>query len=520
LSNEPQNGAARDEPLFPVFLKLSGRKVVLVGGGTVAVAKHGALRAAGAQVTVVAPAIRPELRVVGTTLIERPFSPGDLEGAWFVVAAATPKVNRQVRAAAEARRLFVNAVDDPAVATAYAGGVVRRGPATVAISTGGGAPALAGLLREALEALLPEDVGRWMEVAAAARQQWKRDGVPTDQRRPLLLQALNGIYQTQAAASPTAEQFSLAPARELDANGRGAGVGRTTATPSPARGETRTNKAHGRPLGQGRVSLVGTGPGDPALLTVRAVERLGEADLVLYDALVSPALRALAPEARWFFVGKRAGRESISQEAINRMIVREARRGRDVVRLKGGDPFVLGRGGEEALALAEVGIPCEVVPGVTSAVAGPALAGIPVTHRGLASGFTVVSGHAPAAYAPLLGALPPGSTTLVVLMGLGARADVAARLLGAGWDPATPAAVVLGASLPQAWRWVGRLDELGAVALPPEDAQWLPGLVVVGPVVALARQLVPSMVAQAEIGQEPEIDLAASVFSGALRGPG
>ena len=142
---------------------------------------------------------------------------------------------------------------------------------------------------------------------------------------------------------------------------------------------------------------------------MRAQRRLGEADLVLFDALAPQDLRPLAPEARWFYVGKRAGRESMAQEAINRLMIREARRGNDVVRLKGGDPFVLGRGGEEALALAAAGIPFEVIPGVSSAVAGPALAGIPVTHRGLASGFIVVSGHAPAAYAPVLDALPrPG----------------------------------------------------------------------------------------------------------------
>src|SRR5205823_12189718 len=137
--------------------------------------------------------------------------------------------------------------------------------------------------------------------------------------------------------------------------------------------------------------------------------RLGEADLVLYDALCAPELRALAPEARWFYVGKRAGRESISQAAIHRLMVREARRGFCVVRLKSGDPFVLGRGGEEALALVEAGIPFEVIPGVSSVVAGPGLAGIPLTHRGLASGFLVVSGHSEGAYAPALAGLVPGS---------------------------------------------------------------------------------------------------------------
>lgn len=236
----------------------------------------------------------------------------------------------------------------------------------------------------------------------------------------------------------------------------------------------------------GHVSLVGAGPGDPDLLTVRAARRLAEADLVLHDALCVPEMRALAPEARWFYVGKRAGRESISQAAINRLLVSSARRGLCVVRLKSGDPFVLGRGGEEALALLEAQIPFEVIPGVSSAVAGPGLAGIPLTHRGLASGFVVVSGHAESAYAPVIAGIVPGSLTLVVLMGLGVRARVAQALLDRGWDAATPAAVIQGAATAQAWRWVGRLDALATVDLPAGGAA---GLLVVGAVAALGPVL-------------------------------
>jgi uroporphyrin-III C-methyltransferase/precorrin-2 dehydrogenase/sirohydrochlorin ferrochelatase len=245
----------------------------------------------------------------------------------------------------------------------------------------------------------------------------------------------------------------------------------------------------------GHVSLVGAGPGDPDLLTVRAARRLAEADLVLYDALCARAARSLAPEARWFYVGKRAGRESIAQEAINRLLIRSAQRGLCVVRLKSGDPFVLGRGGEEGLALAAAGIPFEVIPGLSSALAAPALAGIPVTHRGLASAFLVVSGHAESAYGPALDGLPPGAATVVVLMGLGPRERIAARLLGRGWEPATPAAIVQGAASPDAWRWLGRLDELAAAVPPSTEA---PGLLVVGPVAALAPQLQPQFGALAE----------------------
>jgi siroheme synthase-like protein len=187
------------DPLFPIFLRLAGRPVLLVGGGQVALGKHGALRAAGAVVTVVAPAVDPGLFQPGTAIRQRPFTAADLDGMWFVVAAATPEVNRAVQAAAEERRLFVNAVDDPPAATAYAAAVVRRGPVTVAVSTGGGAPALSGLLREALEELLPGDVESWLATARGLRAGWREDGVPMAQRRPLLLQALNRLYDKGAA---------------------------------------------------------------------------------------------------------------------------------------------------------------------------------------------------------------------------------------------------------------------------------------------------------------------------------
>ena len=172
--------------------------MVLVGGGAVAAAKHAALRAADARVTVVAPVIGPSLRVEGTTLVERGFQPADLDGAWYVVAAAPAPINRLVLAAAELRRLFVNAVDDPAAATAFAPAVIRRGAATVAVSTGGASPALAGLLREALEAMLPSDLARWAEVGQDARARWKADGVPLTARRPLLVEALNRLYDQDA----------------------------------------------------------------------------------------------------------------------------------------------------------------------------------------------------------------------------------------------------------------------------------------------------------------------------------
>jgi len=182
------------ENLYPVFLKLRDRDVLVVGGGPVAASKLAALIAAGARVRVVAPAVSPEIEALGVPITRRAFEPQDLDGAWFVVAAAPPEVNREVARAAEARQIFVNAVDDVASASAYLGGVVRKGGVTLAISTDGQAPALAGLLREGLEQVLPDDLDRWTKTAVTVRRRWLRDRVPMAARRGLLLQALNRLY--------------------------------------------------------------------------------------------------------------------------------------------------------------------------------------------------------------------------------------------------------------------------------------------------------------------------------------
>ena len=238
----------------------------------------------------------------------------------------------------------------------------------------------------------------------------------------------------------------------------------------------------------GSVALVGAGPGDPDLLTRRAVKRLEDADLVLYDALVDPDVLALAPRAQRIFVGKRAGRPAVSQDFINRLLVRAARRGRKVVRLKGGDPFVFGRGGEEALALAAAGISCEIVPGVSNAVAAPALAGIPVTHRGLSAAFVVVSGHAESAFRPVLEAVPSGRVTIVVLMGIAHIQQIASVLVERGWSAATPLAVVFNASRGDADVWTATLGDVhSGRALLEDDTHGVarPGTIVIGDVVKI-----------------------------------
>jgi uroporphyrin-III C-methyltransferase/precorrin-2 dehydrogenase/sirohydrochlorin ferrochelatase len=232
------------------------------------------------------------------------------------------------------------------------------------------------------------------------------------------------------------------------------------------------------------VSLVGAGPGDPGLLTRRAVARLRSADLVLYDALIDRRILKIARHAQRLFVGKRAGRHAMTQHTINLLMVRAARRGKRVVRLKGGDPFVFGRGGEEALALRAAGVSFDVVPGVTSAVAAPALAGIPVTHRGMASAFLVVGGHDLDAFATAVEHVSPNGITLVVLMGLAGRAALAGRLIGRGWAPRTPAAIVVDASKPTQTMWSGTLGELAADQA--EIETHAPGTIVIGEVVSLA----------------------------------
>jgi uroporphyrin-III C-methyltransferase len=236
----------------------------------------------------------------------------------------------------------------------------------------------------------------------------------------------------------------------------------------------------------GFVSLVGAGPGDPELLTLRALRRLREADLVLNDALVHADLLDLAPKAQRFYVGKRAGRHSIDQTGIHHLMIRGARRGQRVVRLKAGDPFVFGRGGEEALALEAAGVAYEVVPGLSSATAAPLCAGIPLTHRGIASGFAVISGHAESAYAPILDGIAPGALTLVVLMGVALRAQIAARLIARGWPAHTPAALVFGASQPGSFTQITALGELAAAGAALRSTE-LPAVLVIGEVVSLAQ---------------------------------
>ncbi len=237
---------------------------------------------------------------------------------------------------------------------------------------------------------------------------------------------------------------------------------------------------------KGHVSLVGAGPGDPGLLTRTAIARLRSADLVLYDALVDDRVLRYARKAQRFYVGKRAGRHAMTQQAIHALMIRAARRGRRIVRLKGGDPFVFGRGGEEAIALHHAGVSYDVVPGISSAIAAPGAAGIPVTHRGVASAFLVISGHDEEAFASAIGQLQPNGVTVVVMMGLGRSSAIACQLIDRGWSLGTPAAIVVDATRPEQQVWRGTLDQLARETADIEGGG--AGTLVVGHVVAVGIQ--------------------------------
>lgn len=235
---------------------------------------------------------------------------------------------------------------------------------------------------------------------------------------------------------------------------------------------------------RGHVSLVGAGPGDPDLLTRKAVRVLRHADLVLYDALVDERVLAIARRAQRFYVGKRANRHALSQQEIHALLINQARRGRRIVRLKGGDPFVFGRGGEEAQALAAAGISYDIVPGITSVVAAPASAGIPLTHREYASAFFVVSGHDETVFTQAVSALKPNGITFVILMGYARRTQLAAHLVEAGWAETTPVAIIADGTRPTQQTWRGSLADVasGLASLETDG----PALIVIGAVASLS----------------------------------
>lgn len=399
---------------FPLLLDLTGRLVVVVGGGSVGTRRASDLAAAGAEVIVVTPGPTALAGRDGIRIVHRAFAPADVDGAWLVVAATDdPGVNAAVAAAAAAAQVFCVRSDHAGGGTARIPAVLRRGVVSVAVNAG------------------------------------------DDPRRAV------GLRDAIALA--------------LD-------VGDLTSRPHRA----------GR---GGRVTLVGGGPGDPELITVRGRRRLAEADVVVVDRLAPrDLLDGLPDDVEIIDCGKSAHRHNLTQDEINDVLIDRASRGRRVVRLKGGDPYVFGRGFEEVAACAQAGIDVEVVPGVSSALAAPALAGIPLTHRGVAADFAVISGHLDPQTTRDGGldwaALATGPDTLVLLMAMERLGDIARTLIEHGRPADTPAAVIHRASTPAQRVVRGRLTDIAVAA--GRAGVGAPAVVVVGAVAGLGIEAGPA----------------------------
>nr|WP_325212674.1 siroheme synthase CysG [uncultured Oscillibacter sp.] len=431
---------------FPFFMDLEGREGLVAGGGAVAVRKIRKLAPYGPRLTVAAPEILPEIEALpGLTLVRRAFEPSMLEGKCFVIAATDSReVNREIADLCRERGILVNAVDDKEACAFLFPALVKRGDLTVGISTAGASPSAAVWVKEQVDGLLPENFGELLDYLGSLRPV-VRERVPEERRGAVF----SRLFSECMEKGFPLEEEALAGVLE---------------------GAPKT----------GKVYLVGAGCGTADLITVRGLRLLERCGAVVCDDLLDPELLNAAPEeAEKIYAGKRRGRRAMDQEEINALLIAKAREGKTVVRLKGGDPFVFGRGGEEALALQAAGVAWEYVPGVTSAVAVPGAAGIPVTHRGVSRGFHVVTAHTAdtADGTPEdLEALTRLPGTLVFLMGLSRLEEIALGLMEAGLSPETPAAVIGGKSAPRAVR-----GTLGDIAEKTREAgAEAPAVIVVG----------------------------------------
>ncbi|HSZ08935.1 MAG TPA: siroheme synthase CysG [Steroidobacteraceae bacterium] len=453
---------------FPVFFDLTGQKVLVVGGGEVALRKVALLERSGASITLVAPEVLPELReraAAGKIQVQiREFLPDDLVGARLViVATARRAVNRWIASLSEARAIPVNVVDDREASRFIVPAIIDRDPVMVAISTAGTSPVLARRLRERLEAAIPKKIGALASWLRALRHAARRRLRDTNERRRFFETIVDG---------PAARRF-------IDGDVRGAQsiaqqlLARTSAAP-------RTH---------GEVTLVGAGPGDPELLTLKALRALQDADVILYDRLVPRGVLDMARrDAAQICVGKAAGSIGSTQEAINALLIEHALLGKRVVRLKGGDPFIFGRGGEELEALLEARISFSVIPGVTAAAGCAAYAGIPLTHRDHAHSVTFVTAHADKdGREPDWRALAKPGITAVFYMGLSRVEHIAAELVAHGAAAALPAAIVAQGTLEDQRVIVGTLATIAAATAAANVQS--PALLVVGEVVSLHHSL-------------------------------
>ncbi len=458
-------------PLFPVFADLRDREVLVVGGGTVALRKTIALREAGAAVRVGAPVLNAELSAMASRgeihHLPGHFAPHWLDGAWFVVAATDDDaVNRAVADEGQARRIWVNVVDDARASSVQIPARVDRGPLQVAISSGGAAPMLARHVREMLETALDASLGQLAELLGRERGRIRARFPQLGARRKFFERLLRGPVPALLC-----RRQHLAAEREFI-----------------AQLHAETSAPHGS------VALVGAGPGDPGLLTLRALRVLNEADVILHDRLVSDeVLQLVRRDAQRIEVGKQAGNHHATQAQIHALMLEHARAGKRVVRLKGGDPFVFGRGGEELEVLRAAGIDFEVVPGITAALACAAYAGVPLTHRDHAQSVRFVTAHHKEPHdggdagEPDWRALALERQTLAVYMGVAGLERFSTRLIEHGRAASTPFAIVENGSRANQRVIVGALSELAQRAR-EHDVQ-SPALLIVGEVASLAGSL-------------------------------
>lgn len=453
---------------FPVFFDLQAQRVLIVGGGQLALRKLALLERTGAAITIVAPQVLPELAERAAagkiTLAMREFIPEDLDGMRLIIVATSRRaVNRWIAALSEARSIPVNVVDDRNASRFIVPAVIERSPVLVAVSTGGASPVLARRLREQLEAIIPRRIGAlasWLKALRHSARNRLRD---IDARRRFFESLMDGdaarrFIGGDIQGAQRSAQLSLAA---LSAG-------------APA---------------SGCVTLVGAGPGDPELLTLKALRALTDADVILHDRLVSPAVLDMARrDAARICVGKAAGGIGSTQDEINALLIEHARKGRRVVRLKGGDPFIFGRGGEELEALSAAGIAFSVIPGITAAAGCAAYAGIPLTHRGHAHSVTFVAGHADGdGREPDWRALAMPGITAVFYMGLARVRHIARQLIEHGAAETLPAALIAHGTLEAQSVVAGTL---GTIADAAADAELQsPALLIVGDVVSLRDSL-------------------------------
>jgi uroporphyrin-III C-methyltransferase / precorrin-2 dehydrogenase / sirohydrochlorin ferrochelatase len=428
---------------YPVFLDLADQQCIVLGDGKFAAEKAAGLREAGANVRVIS---------------NRDYTPGALAGARLVVDASEDlEINRLSWEEAEAAGILINVVDRPAQCRFIAPAIVRRDPLLIAISTSGESPFLASALRVRIERWLGREWGPFVALVGNVRRQLRARSVPIPEQTRIYRRIVNSDVRSLIRRGRSDDAAHLAVA-----------IGQSSGS------------------GEGRVALVGAGPGDPDLLTFKARELLADADYVLHDALIAPETLALSgPDTRLEDVGKRAGLENPTQEAITARLIELARAGNAVVRLKGGDPFVFGRGGEELSELVNAGVEVVVVPGVSAALAAPAAAGIPVTLRGVASSFAVTTAQGGASL-NRLHRLALAADTLVVLMPRSNLAEVAA-VLASAVGGARPSAVISNATLANQQTVSGPLEHIARLA--DQAAIGTPATLVVGDVVAAAPVL-------------------------------